>query len=135
MRSDLEVTGTIAAPASAVWRALAEPGAWPGWGPSVTAVDCADGEVGPGTRGRVRTALGVWVPFTITTVEPGRSWAWRIGPVRATGHRVEPLGPDRTRVVFTVPWWAAPYTLVCRRAVRRLGDHLARQVRATSRSS
>ncbi|MBM3693279.1 MAG: SRPBCC family protein [Actinomycetota bacterium] len=137
MRSpDLVVAGTVAAPVDAVWRVLAEPEAWPAWGPSVTAVDCPDARVRTGTRGRVRTVAGVWLPFTVVTVEPGRSWTWRIGPVRATGHRVAALGPERTRVEFTVPWWAAPYALVCRRAIARIGDHLAPgQVRAISLSS
>ncbi len=38
----------------------------------------------------------------------------------ATGHRVERLGTERCRVVFEVPFWAAPHAVVCRPALRRI---------------
>jgi len=93
-------------------------------------VEPAAGVVVAGLRGRVRTRLGLSLPFEITAVEPGRAWRWRVAGVAATGHRVEPLGPMRCRVVFEVPRWAAPYALVCRAALRRLSrllppEHLA----------
>lgn len=73
-----------------------------------------------GTRGRVRSALGVWLPFEVTHYEEGRAWAWRVCGVHATGHRVEELAPNRCRVVFELPWLAAPYALICRWALRRI---------------
>jgi len=109
----------IQAPASEVWRVLVEPARWPTWGPSITAVDCADDWIRAGTTGRVRTVGGLWLPFEIATCEDYR-WTWRIGPVPATGHRVTPLGPDRCRVAFEVPLLAAPYVLVTVLAIRRI---------------
>ncbi len=119
---NLRVDATIAAPADAVWELLATPARWSEWGPSVRGVTCA-GDTAPvraGTRGRVRTAVGPSLPFVVTAVEPGRSWDWRVAGIRATGHRVEPVNDTHARVVLTVPIWAAPYALVCRRALTRI---------------
>lgn len=112
-----------AAPADA-WGLLADTSEWPAWGPSIREVDSEDRVVRRGTRGRVRTLLGLWLPFEITRVAEGRAWSWRVLGIRATGHRVEALGPHRCRVVFEVPWLAAPYALVCRRALRRIAELL-----------
>ena len=115
----LVASRTLDAPADVVWRVLVEPARWPTWGPSITAVDCADDRIRAGTTGRVRTVGGLWLPFEITTCDDYR-WTWRIGPVPATGHRVTPLGPDRCRVAFEVPLLAAPYVLVTVLAIRRI---------------
>jgi hypothetical protein len=72
------------------------------------------------SRGRVCTALGVWLPFEVVRFEDGRVWSWRVGGILATGHRVEPLGPSRCRVAFEVPALAWPYLFVCRTALRHI---------------
>lgn len=118
----------IDAPASLVWRLLIDTAEWPHWGPSVRAVDSPQRLIGPGLRGRVQTTPGLWLPFEITDWEPDRAWAWRVGGVPATGHRVEPLGPDQCRVSFLVPRWAPFYRLICRTALRRIAE-CARQQR------
>jgi hypothetical protein len=43
-----------------------------------------------------------------------------VAGIPATGHRVEPLGPERCRVVFEVPLLAAPYLAVCRVAALKI---------------
>lgn len=109
------------------WEVLADTRYWPAWGPSVTGVELhrpATTHIGPGVSGRVRTAVGVWLPFRVTEWEQGRSWAWIVGGVAATGHRVDPA-PGGCRVSFEVPIVAAPYLLVCQEALRRI-DRLAR---------
>ncbi len=116
----IPVATEIDAPAERLWALLASTARWPEWGPSIGAVDPPAVMVTPGLVGRVRTAAGLWVPFVVTSVEPGRSWRWRVAGVNATGHLVEPLGPRRCRVRFDVPTWAAPYVLVCMVALRRL---------------
>lgn len=112
----------IDAPAAAVWTLIAEFVHWPEWGPSVRAVEAGTGSVEPGVSGRVRTPLGIWLPFTIETVEPGRSWDWRVAGIRATGHRVEPLDSARCAVEFSAPRLAAPYVWVLRRGLRSLKE-------------
>jgi hypothetical protein len=112
----------IEAPAAVAWRLLIDTEAWPRWGPSVRAVDAPARHIGPGMRGRVRTAPGPWLPFEITRWQQGARWDWRVAGVAATGHIVTPLGPARCRVAFAVPTWAPFYLPVCRAALRRLRD-------------
>ena len=76
--------------------------------------------IGPGSTGELRPIVGPWIAFRITRYEEGRSWSWAVGGVPATSHRVEPLGPGRSRVGFEVPVWAAPYAAVCALALRRI---------------
>jgi hypothetical protein len=116
----LWVSADIDAPASTVWDLLVDPAAWPRWGPSVRRASVDGGALGAGARGRVVTALGVTLAFEITTFERGSHWAWKVGGINATDHRVEPLGPRRCRVGFGVGWLAAPYLVICRIALGRL---------------
>jgi hypothetical protein len=116
----MDVAGELDMTAERAWELLSNTSHWPAWGPSVAAVEPAGVRVEPGLRGWVRTVAGFPLPFEITTVVPGRSWRWRVAGLTATGHRVEPLGPGRCRVVFEVPAWAAPYGMVCRVALKRL---------------
>jgi len=109
----------VAAPPAAAWDVLTNTRFWPMWGPSVLAVDPADARIGPGSTGRVRTAVGVWLSFAVTDWHEGRSWSWRVAGLPATGHRVEPTA-DGCRVSFDVPAVAAPYLLVCRIALGRI---------------
>lgn len=110
----------VEASASDVWPYVAEFRHWPTWGPTVTAVDSAADSVAAGVTGRVRTIAGVWLPFVITSAEPEQSWDWKVAGIAATGHRLVPLGPTRTRVEFTAPALAAPYVVVLRAGLRRL---------------
>jgi hypothetical protein len=116
----------IEAPAEIVWSLFTDTADWPDWGPTNAAVeldDPAGTRITADSTGRVRVA-GVWVPFSITTCADYR-WTWSVARVPATGHRVEPLGPDRCRTVFELPPLAVGYAPVCRVALRRL-DRLAR---------
>ena len=110
----------IDAPAIVAWRFLIDTQEWPRWGPSVRAVDAPSRLIGPGHRGRVQTSAGLWVPFEITHWEPERYWAWRVAGLPATGHRVEPIGPQRCRVSLLIPPWAPFYRPICRVALRRI---------------
>jgi hypothetical protein len=112
----------IDAPASVAWALLTDTHAWPQWGPSVRAVDAATRFITAGMRGRVQTTPGLWVPFEITDWEEGRYWAWRVGGVAATGHRVTPMTATSCRVAFTIPRWAPFYIPVCRAALGRIRD-------------
>jgi len=109
-------------PAAVAWQLLTDTEAWPRWGPSVLAVDAPARLIGPGMRGRVQTALGLWLPFEITDWQAGSRWGWRVAGLPATGHIVAAVGPARCRVTFTIPKWALFYVPVCRAALRRLLD-------------
>lgn len=122
----LRTTVQFAVPAPRIWQLLVDTHAWPKWGPSVRAVAAPTRFITAGTRGRVQTALGPWLPFEITDWEEGRTWAWRVGGVPATGHHVTPVTESSCRVAFTIPSWAPFYVPVCRLALRRL-DGLARR--------
>jgi hypothetical protein len=113
-------TVAIAAPAARVWSILTDTRAWPAWGPSVSRVECAQRYITAGSRGRVRTVIGVWLSFEITDFVDGRYWSWKVAGIPATGHRVEPLGRDSCRLSFEVPTLAAPYLAVCRVACLRI---------------
>ncbi len=116
----LEVGESINGAASEVWHLIIDTARWPEWGPSVRAVECADRYIRQGSRGRVQTSVGLWVTFQITAYRRERYWAWRVGGLRATGHRVEPLGESRSRLVFEVPVLASPYVVVCKMALARI---------------
>nr|WP_059019222.1 SRPBCC family protein [Mycobacterium sp. M26] len=116
----------IDAPAAAVWQILVDLDTWPQWGPSVASAALDDGtrQLSAGATGRVRTAVGVELPFRITEFEPGRHWAWAVAGVGATTHTVTEDG-DGCRVSFGAPWWATPYLAVCGIALARI-ERLAR---------
>jgi hypothetical protein len=123
----VRVSREVDAPAEAAWRVLTDTREWPAWGPSVVEVIVSPGPVlTAASRGRVKTALGVWLPFRVTRFEEGARWDWVVAGVPATGHLVEPLGPGRCLVSFEVPTWAAPYALVCRAALGRIAERVAR---------
>ena len=107
--------------AGVAWDLFVDTARWPEWGPSVTRVDVTDGRLRAGSTGRVRTALGPWVPFEITEFDEGRRWSWSVAGVPATTHTVEPTA-DGCRVSFGVAAVAAPYLVVCRAALRRIEE-------------
>ena len=116
------VRRVVAVSPNVLWQALIDTRQWPKWGPSIIAVDCPDRFIVAGSRGRVRTAACVWLPFRITEFEDERFhyWHWNVCGVPATGHRLNTLTDSRTELIFEVPWAAAPYALVCYEAARRL---------------
>lgn len=112
----------VEAPAEAAWDLLIDLDRWPEWGPSLTGarLDGGGRRLVPAATGAVRTPIGAWVPFQVTSWSDGRAWGWRVARVPATEHRVEPLGPDRCRVGFGVPTWAPAYLVICAVALRRI---------------
>lgn len=108
------------APADVVWHLITDTRTWPSWGPSVLAVDTPERYIRAGLAGRIRTPIGLWLPFTIETFRQYRYWDWRVGGLAATGHHVEAIEEDRCRLDFTVPIWAFGYGIVCRLALNRI---------------
>ena len=120
MRATVAFSKPLNAPAGRVWELITDTWTWPLWGPSVRAVDCRQRFITAGCQGRIKTPLGLWVPFRVTTFDPERYWAWRVAGLAATGHQVDPLGSRRCRLSFTVPVWAFGYGIVCNLALGRI---------------
>jgi uncharacterized protein YndB with AHSA1/START domain len=117
---DIQIGQTIDAAPASVWHLLTDTRYWSQWGPSITAVECDDRIIRSGSRGRVKTRLGFWLPFVVSDFEPGSYWRWHVGGIRATGHRVEPLASARCRLSFDIPIFAAPYSGICWLALQRI---------------
>jgi hypothetical protein len=113
------VSRAIASPAPVVWDLLTHVAAWPEWGPTVAGASVPGGVIAPGARGTVRTSVGVSLPFVITRFDAGTRWAWSVGGVPATEHRVKPT-PAGCVVSVSVPLWAPGYLVVCALALRRI---------------
>ena len=124
------VSRTIDAPAQAVWDVLVDLDRWPAWGPSVRDATIDDDGLRLGSTGMVTTAVGVRLPYRVTSFVPGQSWSWTVGGVPATDHVVEPLGDDRCRLTFGVPFAAAPYLAICSVALRRIDELATGAIRA-----
>jgi len=118
--SCIETGLTMDRPCAVVWDLLTDTTQWPRWGPSVRLVRSSHRYIRLGTTGHVLTALGVWVPFIITEMTHGRSWSWQVLGIPATGHRVDRIGRDGCRLVFQIPFFGAPYIIVCRMALHRI---------------
>ncbi|WP_255195904.1 SRPBCC family protein [Halorarius litoreus] len=121
----LEVSHPIDAPPERVWALFCDTEAWPEWGPSVSAVESPTRTIEAGTRGRVKTVGGLWLPFEVTSCENYR-WTWDVAGLPATGHRVEKCGSG-CRAVMEVPVVAAAYVPVCKRGLERLGSLAGRE--------
>jgi uncharacterized protein YndB with AHSA1/START domain len=109
----------IHAPAHVVWRILVDLDAWPRWGPTVAGAELDGTAFDLGATGRVWTPVGVPLPFTITELDPGRSWAWRVAGLPATRHGVEPDGAS-CRAWMSAPVFAPAYLPVLAVALRRI---------------
>ena len=110
----------IEVPVELAWAIITEFEQWPLWGPTVRRVAVDEPRVAAGITGKVQTAVGVWLPFEITEVDPGRAWSWKVAGIPATGHAVSPTGRSSCRLEFSVPWPAAPYVAVLRIGLRRV---------------
>ena len=123
---NIEIIRCVKASRGAFWYVLTDTTRWPAWGPSVVDVLCSDYRIRKGSRGRVKTALGLWVPFVIADFELERYWSWRVFGIRATGHRVEKLAEGLCLLTFEMPIFGAPYAIVCREAILLIGQEAVR---------
>jgi uncharacterized protein YndB with AHSA1/START domain len=89
-----EASVDIASDPAAVWAVYADVERWPAWTDSVTSVERLDeGPIHVGARTRVRQPRLPPAVWTVTAIEPGRSFTWEAtGPwLRTVGtHVVEP---------------------------------------------
>jgi hypothetical protein len=106
------------------WDLLTDTAKWPLWGPTVRSVTCSDRYIRQGSWGRVRTPIGLWLPFIITEYDHLHFWSWNVAGIRATGHRLIVFSEDSCRIVFELPVYWLPYALVCMRASRNMVELL-----------
>lgn len=107
-----------------LWDLLTDTNRWSSWGPSINAVECEHRYIRYGSRGRIKTILGFWAPFVITEWAHRRHWSWRVFNIPATGHRIEIIDAGCCRLLFEVPFWAAPYIGICQLAAARIARSL-----------
>jgi len=105
------------------WALISRTTSWPAWGPTISAVEPVDAAISLSMRGRVRTPLGLWLPFRITAFDPPRSWAWSVVNIPATSHSIAPA-PGGCRIRFAVPAPAVAYLAVCHLALERIAGLL-----------
>ena len=116
----LSARARAAAPAAVAWDVLVDTIRWAAWGPSVVAVRCPERRVRAGSRGEIRILLGPWLPFVVERCEPPFYWDWRVAGVRATGHRVRPLGETGCEIALELSPLILPYWPICRIAAGRV---------------
>jgi len=116
----LSITRKIPGEAARLWTILTDTALWPQWGPSVRAVQCSSQYIEGGSTGRVQTAAGIWLPFTVTEYRAQHYWNWRVCGIKATGHSITSSHGGTCSVAFTMPWWSAPYVLACHIALCRI---------------
>ena len=112
------------APPAAAWSLVAEPRRWAEWAPHVRgAWGLGAPEVQAGKLGAAKLLGAVPVPAKVMSVDPGRAWTWRVGPLTLV-HAVDPR-PDGCRVSMILDG-PAPIVLAYGPLVGALTRRLAR---------
>jgi hypothetical protein len=96
----IEHAATISAPAAHVWTVFSDVERWPEWTPSVSSVSMIEGAgaLAPGVAVRIKQPRMPELTWTVSDIEPGRSWTWvsKSPGVRTTAtHEIERID-DRT---------------------------------------
>lgn len=93
----------IAAPAATVWALTADVAGWPAFSPTMTSIErLDDGPLAVGSQARVKQPAQRAAVWTVTALEPGRSFTWQtrsFGLTMAGTHEVEPRGDACTNVL------------------------------------
>ena len=97
-------TVTIDAPLAVVWAVYSDIEHWPEWTASVTTAHLdPSGPLALGSRASIKQPRFPRVTWTVTHIEPERSWRWAnhsIGAHTSADHRLTQLDDGRTRSTF-----------------------------------
>lgn len=99
-----EETRAVAAPADVVWEILTDLERWPTWTRSMTSVE-PDGPLAVGMRARIKQPRLPEVTWTVTEVDPDRSFTWEAtgGGVRTVAsHQVSDGAAGTSSVTLTI---------------------------------
>ncbi len=113
---------SISSPVEIVWPILVDTKFWPEWGLSILSVTPSSQVIHSGMRGQVKTIFGLTLNFEITKYETNKSWDWDVSCLPITSHRVEAPSPEKTIVIFDLPYVLFPYSIVCLFALRRIAQ-------------
>ncbi len=135
----VEQTAAVAAPAEAVWEALIDVERWPTWTRSMRRVQrLDDGALAVGSRVRIKQPRLVPVVWTVTELDPGRSFTWQAegaGVRSEASHEVRAMGAGTSEVRLTFdqagplsPMVGALLGRLTRRYVRMEAEGLAQHL-------
>ena len=116
-----------------IWDLITDTLKWPLWGPTVKSARCSERYIRRGSKGHVLTPFGIRLPFTVTDFVNASFWSWRVGSIKATGHRIESLDTGGCNLWFEVPIIAAPYVLICRKALENINKLVSDPAKAAAK--
>jgi hypothetical protein len=91
---------------SRAWEHLARVEQWPSWAAHIKRIDLQPpGQLGSGSTGIIHLANGMKPAFRMTEFNPPRNWKWVGRFLWSTveyDHVFEELGPEKTRLIWTV---------------------------------
>jgi hypothetical protein len=97
---------TITAPIDRVWDVFADVERWPTWTASVTSVELVAGDrLALGAKARIKQPRLPRLTWTVTEIEPGRSWTWftrSIGATTTASHELRAIDGGTTHVTQTI---------------------------------
>jgi ligand-binding SRPBCC domain-containing protein len=129
----------IDAPPEVVWEVFTDVDRWPDWTASVSSLTALDGEeIAPGKRFEIVQPKFPKLVWTVTSVDPGRSWTWTVRSFGATTHATHELSPvagDRTVVRQRIEQRGPIGTLVGMAVRRRTRQYLKLEAEGLKRTS
>ena len=116
---------TIDAPIERVWQIMSDVERWPEWTASISSVQRLDrGPFQVGSSARIKQPKLATMVWTVTDIQPGRSFIWQAhsGGMTSIGEHVIEPGPGNSVTVTlsaTATGWLAPHV---NRLYGRLGQ-------------
>ena len=133
---------TIDRSADVVWRVYTDIARWPEWTASVSSAELdPPGPLAVGSKASIKQPRLPRVDWTVTRLEPDRSWVWENnarGAKTVAAHVLTPLADGRTRVDLSIDQRGVigrPIGWLVRRLTRRYLRYEAEGLRRRSEST